>query len=89
MRRAGARIRTSIAGMARFAASAGDAEREALAKVDDRMLRTPPETCAKQILDGVARGKRKVLTGYKARTIDIVSRLIPARYPRLLAAYGL
>lgn len=57
-----------------------------------QVLVTPPEVCAGQILSGVRAGKRRILTGSRARTVDWLARLFPESYPgvlRRLAGDGL
>ncbi|MBY0411680.1 MAG: hypothetical protein K2Q97_16530 [Burkholderiaceae bacterium] len=41
---------------------------------------TPPEVCAREILNGVAKRKRKIVTGHKSRLVDFISRLLPTQY---------
>ncbi len=53
---------------------------------NERLLRMPPDAAARTILDGVARDRARVLVGRDARAIDLIVRLAPASYPRLLAA---
>ena len=76
-------IRTGIAKTAVFAARAGEAERALFAEAD-AMLITPPEDCARDILDGVRAGKPRILTGNRARTIWWISRFFPDNYPAIL-----
>lgn len=76
-------IATRIAKTARIAQNASDEER-AFGAQGDQMLVTPPEVCAGQILDGVLAGKRRILTGSRARTITWISRLFPESYPGVL-----
>jgi NAD(P)-dependent dehydrogenase (short-subunit alcohol dehydrogenase family) len=80
-------IRTGIAKSAPFAAQAGPGER-ALAGLSDRMLVTPPEDCARDILAGVIAGKPRILTGSRARTLWWLSRLFPDSYPRILRRFA-
>lgn len=75
-------IATGIAASARHAAAAPpDAS---LASRASQMLVTPPAECARQILDGVRAGRRRILTGNRARTIDWIARLFPSSYPAVL-----
>ncbi len=79
-------IRTNIARNARIDAStaaiAGDPE-HARAEFD-KMLRTPPEQAAAQILIAVQRNRRRALIGADAVVIDAVSRLPAGLYQRAL-----
>ncbi|MBV8665485.1 MAG: SDR family oxidoreductase [Burkholderiaceae bacterium] len=72
-------IRTEIGAKARMCKLADEQEHKMLPLVD-RMLITPPEECAANILRGVAQGKRKIVTGHKATLVDWLSRLVPVNY---------
>ena len=72
-------IRTQICKQVRFGKNVPP-EMHADAEKFDRQLVTPADDCARDILDGVARGKRKIMTGSKSRAVDILSRLFPTRY---------
>ena len=60
--------------------------REELDAEFDRAARTTPEEAARVIIDGIRRNKRRVLIGGDAWLIDIVQRLLPTGYQRLLVA---
>ncbi|MES2126820.1 MAG: SDR family NAD(P)-dependent oxidoreductase [Pseudomonadota bacterium] len=76
-------IRTDIGTNARLGQHAGAEEADIIAKFS-KLLCTPPQQCADAILRGVARGKRRILTGHNARLTDWLARLLPARYPSVL-----
>jgi len=76
-------IKTSIARSARR--GVGGVPGEAVEEFD-RLARTTPERAARTILDGVKRNRRRVLIGGDARVIDIVQRLLPTAYQRILEA---
>ena len=82
-------IRTNIARNARMDPSmapiAGDADgaRDGF----DRVARTTPEAAARQILDAVARDRRRALIGPDAVAFDLVSRL-PAAVPQRVMVLG-
>lgn len=80
-------IRTNIDKTARRckAASSEEASFDGLAK---KMLVTPPEDCAADILEGLRRGDQRIITGSKSSTIFWMSRLIPDAYPKLLKLLG-
>jgi NAD(P)-dependent dehydrogenase (short-subunit alcohol dehydrogenase family) len=78
-------IRTSISARGRWGVNAGAATKD-LEPLFEKILLTPPEVCASDILRGVARGKRRILTGNGARPIDLFSRLLPVRHVRILKA---
>ena len=80
-------IRTSIERAGRRVALANEVEAGFAAKAAD-MLVTPPEQCAEDILNGVAAGKRRILTGYRSRAIFWMARLFPNGYPWLLKYLG-
>ena len=79
-------IRTDIANTARRASSYGEYE-AAMEGGAERMLTMPPEICAAEILNGLLRGKRRIVTGNKGRTLSWISRLFPSSYPALLKKF--
>ncbi|MCA9668337.1 MAG: SDR family oxidoreductase [Myxococcales bacterium] len=81
-------IATNIVKAGRFGRDAGlFGGREALVQdFQNRLARTSPDQCAKTILDGVRRGRRRVLVGLDAHVIDIVQRLLPVSYQRIIVA---
>ncbi len=52
---------------------------------DRRFLRLSPDAAAKTILDGVGAGKGRILVGNDAKVIDMIVRLFPGVYPRIIA----
>ena len=78
-------IRTNIDKAARRAARA-DAEEERFDGWAEKALVTSPEECARQILDGIRRGRRRILPGKNASLIFWLARLFPNRYDRVLRA---
>lgn len=71
-------VRTNIARSARVDESVtalSGADPEQAAREFDKLLRTPPETAARVILQGVLRNRRRVLVGTDARVIDLLARL--------------
>lgn len=79
-------IRTSIGAKARWGVNVAAATKEEIEPLLEKVLITPPEDCANDILAGVARGKRRILTGNGARSIAILSRLLPVRHVKILKA---
>lgn len=77
-------IRTAIATKARFGQFANEVE-QAYASKGGEILKTPPEDLVRAILEGVAAGKRRVLYGHLARTVDWLSRLLPNSYEKIIA----
>ncbi len=76
-------IRTSIEKSARRAAASG-ADESAFEGMADKLLITPPEQCAADIVAGLERDQRRILTGNKSRTLFWLSRLFPDAYPAIL-----
>ncbi len=77
-------IKTNIERASRHCAQTGKIE----ARMDAALARTlvtPPQRCAADILRGIQKGKRRVITGYRSSAIDWLARLLPESYPRLLA----
>lgn len=58
---------------------------EVIEEFENDLVRTSPEDAATTIVDGVEKGKGRILVGSDARVADIVSRLFPAIYPEPLA----
>jgi NAD(P)-dependent dehydrogenase (short-subunit alcohol dehydrogenase family) len=80
-------IKTNIDRAAPMGKFAGDTERKMMETIG-KMLVTPAEVCAREILDGVERGAKRIVTGKSARLVDFVARLLPEGYGRVLAARG-
>jgi NADP-dependent 3-hydroxy acid dehydrogenase YdfG len=59
---------------------------ETLARTFEKMARTTPEQAAEIILKGVLTNAPRVLVGGDAKVIDLVQRLFPGTYPRVLGA---
>jgi NAD(P)-dependent dehydrogenase (short-subunit alcohol dehydrogenase family) len=76
-------IRTEFGHSARMVAKAGPRE-ERIEQMIPAALVTSPEECARGILNGVARGKRRILVGSSARSLDWIQRLFPANYGSVL-----
>jgi len=75
-------IRTNIDKASRRAAASG--EEEARFESFSKMLTTPPEKCASDILSGIERGDRRVLVGNGATKAYWISRLLPNHYDKVL-----
>jgi NAD(P)-dependent dehydrogenase (short-subunit alcohol dehydrogenase family) len=76
-------IRTNIEKAGRRCAAASVNE-EWFAGAAEKMLLTPPEDCAADIIAGVERGKRRIITGHRSTTMYWLSRLMPNSYPTLI-----
>lgn len=80
-------VRTNIARSTRVGAREIDAPSvEELAEHFDRIARTTPERAAAIILQAVKRNRRRVLVGRDAKVTDLLQRIAPSGYQRLIAA---
>jgi NAD(P)-dependent dehydrogenase (short-subunit alcohol dehydrogenase family) len=81
-------IKTNIALTARMHASlsqvTGQGLDEGRQQFNDQLLRTSPEQAAKVIINGVLANKRRILIGADAVASDLMQRLLPAFYQRLV-----
>ena len=75
-------IKTNIVRASRLCANAGAVEARA-DLANKKTLRTPPERCAEDIVNGIRRGKRRIVTGYRSSTVDWLARLLANSYPVL------
>lgn len=80
-------IKTNIERAGRRVAQAGPQE-EAFAGQAEKMLVTPPEHCAADIIAGLRKGRRRILTGHLSRRIFWLTRLLPNHYPAILKLLG-
>src|ERR1700732_1991863 len=78
-------IHTPIAKRARLGARASESKREAAIAFFEQVTPTSPEAAAARILKGVERREPRILIGKDARKIDIVQRLRPATYWKIMA----
>lgn len=62
---------------------AGEFERQ-MAEVNHRQMITPPADCAREIVEGLIRGDRRLLVGNGARALHWISRLFPSSYGALM-----
>lgn len=83
-------IKTNIAKTARMNDSmvkvTGQSASAARQQFNDQLLRTTPEKAAQVILRGVERDSRRILIGPDAHAIDLMLRLLPVMYQRLVTA---
>lgn len=81
-------IQTNIARNARMTQSVenltGNASAEHLRDQFESLFMTTPEKAAKVILNGVKRGRRRVLIGPDAKILDAMQRCLPVSYQRLV-----
>jgi NAD(P)-dependent dehydrogenase (short-subunit alcohol dehydrogenase family) len=78
-------IRTNIDRAARRCAASGE-EEQAFDGMAEEMLVTPPEKCAADIITGIERGRRRIITGHLSRTLYWLSRVLPNSYPTVVRA---
>jgi NAD(P)-dependent dehydrogenase (short-subunit alcohol dehydrogenase family) len=79
-------VKTDIVRSARLYEVEGkDVNREEMIKRFDKIAVTSPEKAAETIVNGIERGKTRVLVGPDARLIELIQRLAPVRYSKLLA----
>ncbi len=79
-------IRTRIAESARIGSGVTEDEL-ALGRVAwQRLLSIEPEVAARRIVDGTVRRRPRVLIGASAHALDVVARVAPGSYGRLLSA---
>lgn len=58
--------------------------REEIAQTFKSMVKSTPDQAAQTIINGVARGKARILIGRDARMVDIIRRLFPVKYGEIL-----
>ncbi len=78
-------IRTAIARRARIGAGVTRTGREEDVARFERLFRTSPEPAAARILRGVERCEPRILIGSDAYKIDILQRLRPGTYWKILS----
>lgn len=81
-------IKTNIGNDAVLGRNAGEFERRLVAGLD-RLLVTPPEDCARAILEGVARGRQRIVTGHLSGLASWLPRLFPRSYVNLMEKMGM
>ncbi|MDM0110552.1 SDR family oxidoreductase [Variovorax sp. J22R133] len=72
-------IKTNIERVGRRCKLAGEKE-AGFSALAAKLLTTPPEKCAANILKGVQRGKKRVVTGNQSAPLFWLSRLMPNNY---------
>lgn len=77
-------IKTNIMRNARFLQSVQTTVREEAATGFDRLARTTPERAAEVIISGIKKNKGRILIGPDAKVLDLIQRLMPASYGRIL-----
>ena len=77
-------IKTNIESASRTCAAATAEDRHFADRIQS-MLVTPPEDCAADIIRGLRKGKRRILTGKNSTLMFWMARLLPNAYPTLLS----
>ena len=77
-------IRTGIAKSSRVGAGADSQKRDQESAKFEILARTTPEQAADRIVNGMLQGKTRILIGSDAAQIDLIQRLLPERYWRLM-----
>ncbi len=78
-------LRTGLAGNARIGERAESFEMTARQRIT-RRLRGSPDRAARNILAGVLRRRRRILTGPDAMILDVLARMFPVWHERIIAA---
>lgn len=80
-------IRTNIANAAKMNDSIKvmGMNPENSARSFNKLLRCPPEEAARQILQAVQKDKRRLLIGNDAKAIDLIQRILPTGYQKIMA----
>ena len=78
-------IHTPIAKHARLGARASQAKHQMAIDYFEKVTPTSPEAAATRILQGVEKREPRILIGRDARQIDVVQRLRPASYWKMMA----
>jgi short-subunit dehydrogenase len=79
-------IRTRIAENAVVGSGVPTAEVEPNKALFAKLLTYPPEKAARQILDGIAKRKARVLIASSAKVPDLLARLLPVGHERIVRA---
>ncbi len=78
-------IHTPIAKRARLGARASESKRQAAIAYFEKVTPTSPDAAAARILKGVEKREPRILVGRDASQIDILQRLRPATYWKIMA----
>lgn len=77
-------ILTEIARNSRLGENTPKEWKEQGAKFFDKVAKTPPDTAADVILDGINSGEVRILIGKDAKAMNLISRLFPRKYLAVL-----
>ena len=76
-------IRTNIERAGRRCAAAGEQEAR-FSMQADKLLQTTPDECAADIIAGVERGRKRIITGHRSTSLYWLTRILPNAYPAIL-----
>lgn len=81
-------IRTNIAKAARMNNSVQSLGMDPVKSQDafDKLLRTPADEAAQQILEAVRKNRRRLLIGADAKVVDVIQRILPQGYQKIFGA---
>ena len=77
-------IKTNIVRNARFLQSTQATAREEAASGFDKLARTTPEKAGETIVNGIAKDKGRILIGTDAKIIDLLQRILPSSYGKIM-----
>lgn len=77
-------IKTNIVRNARFPQSTQATVREEAASGFDKLARTTPEKAGETIVNGIAKDKGRILIGVDAKIIDLLQRILPSSYGKIM-----
>jgi len=78
---------SSVERAAEFGMEVTDADRRRAQIYTEKLLRMDPARAANIIIDGVEAGKARVLVGNDARVIDVIVRMFPVAYHRVVLLF--
>ena len=76
-------IKTNLETAGRRVKAAG-VEEAGFSELAEKTLTTPPEKCAADIINGLRRGDKRIITGNKSTSMWWMARLFPNSYPWML-----
>jgi short-subunit dehydrogenase len=80
-------VRTAIAQSGRVGAGADPSRGDQEVALFERLATTSPECAADRIVRGMLRREPRILIGHDAWQMDLIQRLLPSRYWRLLSPF--
>jgi short-subunit dehydrogenase len=77
-------IKTDITKNARMIEGTASADNVQLKKDAEKLLKTSSEDAAEIIISGIVKSKPRILVGTDAKILDVIVRLFPAKYTKIL-----